>query len=174
MKTYPSAIKSKLIDDFQSSYKLYDHNAGIKNSDYFSIVGNKVPIEAIIAVAGILSPEFIEYEGGIYRDLTEKGKVYLSNFTTKEDKEKFFNVINLSELIMCWEEEPEINEEKNERYQKDYKLLLAFAGIIKYYWGLKLQLDFPEQIFQFEINDQEQDFYGEKGVCLTFYEDRYL
>ncbi len=172
MNKHSSSVASELMYQFHPDYQIYDfERETVDNIDYFTIVGNLVPIEAIISVAGLLSPDIIEHNGGIYRNLTVKSAEFLEQYSetpTKMLKEKYHNILSVSQFLGCW-----IQEEKHteERDKKDEELMVELAKIIEYFWNMKLKQDFPDREFIFEISDGYVDnFYDEYGVCLTFYE----
>ncbi len=173
-KLFKGLIDESMIANFKDSYNFFD--------DYFFITG-QIPEDLFISVAAILSPVLAEVKGSVFWLTQKKDIVKLSNDLSriqldtrkkKEDIEKRENVFAVGQHFSPWHTkdfdwnnyipETEGQEEKN------WKLFMEVARIIQHFWTLKLKQDFPDREFIFEIGDGSEDFYGEYGVCLTFYE----
>lgn len=55
------------------------------------------------------------------------------------------------------------------KYMEDDAVLTAFADCLRYHWGERLRVLFPERQFIFETGDEIE---GELGYSITFYQKR--
>ncbi len=161
MKKVNGLISADITEKFPSGFCV---------EDLFDYVSNKVNIEGILSVAGILCPDFIIEDN--YVLLGSNYSTYLrfkGNMPFGNDKisiERFVNNLSLSDFFY------EKNSD-NEVFlilpsEEDIFLYVKFAYVLKFFWERRLKEIFPEKIFCFEISDD--GILDEDGVCITFYE----
>ncbi len=164
IKLFSSTIDEGIIDNFREEYNL---------QTYFNVVGNLLPREFFISIAAVLSPTFIEFEDCILWLSQKKDLATLSLDPSKDktENEKYKNVFEIGQFFSWWyQNNVDPSTYTDERDEKDWNMSMEIAKIIEHFWTLKLKQDFPDREFVFEIGDGTEDFYGEYGVCITFYE----
>lgn len=173
MKIYQGSISKE-------SLKLFVSDIG--SGEFFSYVGNLVSLEQAISVLGLLSPDFIEFDGHVFwlpnaqqyepqkkhlKGLVETEEGVLEQSASRRDVERYRNIFSINQFFSKWEDAPNRPVFKVGLSEEDYCLCHLFAEQITRYWRRALSDCFPEKVFQFEIAD---DLLDEYGVCLTFWQ----
>ncbi len=163
-KLFKGLIDESIIGNFRDKYN---------HLTYLDTLFDCFPREALIAAAAVFSPVFVEVEGCIFWLAQKKGIADIpqgvGNDKTRNEKHR--NLSEVGQFYSWWHQNNEdVENYTDERDEKDWKLSMEIARIIQHFWTLKLKQDFPDREFIFEIGDGSEDFYGEYGVCLTFYE----
>lgn len=149
-KVIKSFIDVDIIDRFPSQYP---------HKSFFNYVSNNVGIEGFLSVAGVLAPSLIEINGGIYNaeNLPLLNGNISSRFGSDVKKlERYVNLFCISDFYLMANDEASNNE----------FLLLHFAKVIKYFWEMYLNNQFPDKLFDIELS--ENGLFDEDGICLTF------
>jgi hypothetical protein len=130
---------------------------------FFSYVAHFINIEDILAVAGILGPDFVEYNDGIYLKehvCSEQG-IHLAEHYGKSlaELEQYNNLFCVSDFFTYGGgdllEAPGFIDE--------------LGRIMKIFWGQRLEQLYPKRCFEFRLED---DLFDEDGLCLTFYQTK--
>lgn len=173
MKIFKGNIAKESLNLFASD---------IGSGEFFSYVGNLVSLEQTISVLGLLSPDFIEFEGHVFwlpnaeqfdtqkfslKGLVEKEAGVLEKSELRRDVERYRNNFSINQFFSKWEEAPDRPVFKVGLSEEDYRLCHLFAVQLTGYWKRALSDCFPDKVFQFEIAD---DLLDEYGVCLTFWQ----
>ncbi|WP_084615102.1 hypothetical protein [Pseudomonas batumici] len=173
MKIYQGSISKESLNLFVSD---------IGSGEFFSYVGHLVSLEQAISVLGLLSPDFIEFDGHVFwqpnaqqyepqknylKGLVETEAGVLEQSASRRDVERYRNVFSINQFFSKWEDAPNRPVFKVGLSEEDYRLCHLFAEQITRYWKRALSDCFPEKVFQFEIAD---DLLDEYGVCLTFWQ----
>ncbi len=131
---------------------------------YVNSVANFVDINGVIAVAGLFSPEFIEYKDHIFLnenvdELLEKNIIFPCPFGgDKKTTERYYNLFNLEEFFILTADES----------SGDLRMVKKLGDLLLYFWSIKLKETFPNRRFRLEI---AEDLYDEHGFCLTFWQE---
>ena len=144
--------------------KITSYFSGYPIPSYANYVANKVGLEGVLAVAGLLSPAFVEYDNAIF--LAENCS-NLSEIDTLQEKylsdpgfiERYINLTCLPEFFLL---------AANDACDDDH-LLEEFGRILIHFWSLRLRQLFPDKTFEFEL---KEDLFDEEGLCLTFSQRR--
>ncbi|WP_338523937.1 hypothetical protein NUH87_30235 [Pseudomonas batumici] len=173
MKIYQGSISKESLNLFVSD---------IGYGEFFSYVGHLVSLEQAISVLGLLSPDFIEFDGHVFwlrnaqqyepqknhlKGLVETEAGVLEKSASRRDVERYRNIFSINQFFSKWEDAPNRPVFKVGLSEEDYRLCHLFAEQITRYWRRALSDRFPEKVFQFEIAD---DLLDEYGVCLTFWQ----
>lgn len=173
MKIYQGSISKESLNLFVSD---------IGSGEFFSYVGRLVSLEQAISVLGLLSPDFIEFDGHVFwlpnaqqyepqkkylKGLVETEADVLEQSASRRDVERYRNIFSINQFFSKWEDAPNRPVFKVGLSEEDYRLCHLFAEQITRYWRRALSDCFPEKVFQFEIAD---DLLDEYGVCLTFWQ----
>lgn len=139
-----------VIDKFPSQYP---------NKSFFNYVSNQVGVEGFLSVAGVLAPTLIEKDNGIF--IAENLPMLSGNMNTRfgsdiKTLERYVNLFCVSDFYLM---------AADDASQDDF-LLLQFAKVIKHFWDMYLQNQFPEKLFDIELS--ENGLFDEDGICLTF------
>ena len=152
MKMIESIVDIKLLKKFKEDYPV---------PSYFSYVAHFTNIEDIFAVAGILGPDFIEYEGGIYLKenvyCDEKINLDKRFGNSKLELELYNNLFCVTGFFTYGGgdllETPGFIDE--------------FGSLLCKFWSQRLNQLYPDRCFEFKLED---DLFYEDGLCLTFFQ----
>ena len=145
-----SFINIDVIEKFPSQYP---------NKSFFNYVSNHVGVEGFLSVAGVLAPDLINKDGGIF--ISENLPMLKGSMTTRfgddtKTLERYVNLFCVSDFYLMAADEA----------SQDEVLLLKFANVIKYFWTMYLRTLFPDKEFDVELS--EQGLFDEDGICITF------
>jgi hypothetical protein len=144
-------LNENLFERFPSKYPI---------KSFFNYVSNKVGLEGVLAVAGMLTPELIVEKDCVF--LKENYHIIANNnlfekyATDDRTLERYVNLFCISDFYMLASDEA----------SNDQDLLFQFAKVLKYFWSIYLKDTFPERVFEIEI--AEDGLFDEYGLCLTF------
>lgn len=150
-KEIKSFIDIDVIDNFPSEYP---------KKSFFNYVSNIVGVESVLAVAGMFAPELVNEDGCIF--LKENYPIIINNNlydkfgSDTKNLERYVNLFCVSDFYLM---------AADDASQNDF-LLLQFAKVIKCFWGMYLQSQFPDKLFDIELS--ENGLFDEDGICLTF------
>jgi hypothetical protein len=165
MKKYPGVVSGNLTKLFKSERE---------TDTLYTWLRNFSGIEQLLAVSGLLDPDFYEINGRLFWNIDRaQGKKNNWDYQTPYGKEpamhqKYENLFNVSELFWYATHVEEGSlEQKIRDSDDDDGLVIKMAEVIQHFWQQALQRRFPERTFQFAI---EKDTADENGYTLTFWE----
>jgi hypothetical protein len=126
-------------------------------------VANCVPLQHVLAVAGLLIPEFVSlHDHVLLRQNLKDSDLEKTHFTTrfgadKRTVERYYNLTSIEEFFL-------LAADESSQYEH---MLKTFAHVLEHFWGIALSDAFPNRRFEFEIAN---DLYDEEGLCITFWQ----
>lgn len=130
---------------------------------FLGYVSNLVNAEKFIAVAGILAPPLVEYQGMVF--LEEKFSVpeidwAFKKFAHQSEIERYINMVSLGDFFaLAFDESAE-----------DEYLFSTFANLLKQFWEMYLHHQYPEK--QFVVELAPNGMYSEDWLCISFYQNK--
>jgi hypothetical protein len=162
----------KIFNGYLDSDLIKHYPSGFHVDNFFDFVSNKVNIEGVLSVAGILCPDFILKDEYVFHKINyETFRKYGRNTPYGNDRwivEKFVNLFCLSDFFY-----------ESDGYAQTFLVLpnsdnnglyIEFARVLEFYWHRRLSELFPDREFIFEIS--EDGILEEDGVCITFYQEK--
>lgn len=129
---------------------------------FLGYVSNLVNAEKFIAVAGILAPPLVEYQGMVFLEehfsLFEKEDAIFKKFTHHSEIERYVNMVSLGDFFSLAFDES----------AQDEHLFSTFANLLKQFWEMYLHHQYPER--QFVVELAPDGMYSEDWLCISFYQ----